>query len=71
MTRTTQARQAAPPERIELLAGPVQPVPGLSPVAAYGTDFPGGASTVTGIGVVEGVEVPRGSPTTRRYAAEP
>ena len=43
-------------ERIELLVDPDSPFLELCPLAAYGTDFQVGASVVTGIGVVEGVE---------------
>jgi acetyl-CoA carboxylase carboxyltransferase component len=45
-----------PRERIELLVDPDSPFLELSPLAAWGTDFAVGASVVTGIGVVEGVE---------------
>ncbi len=43
-------------ERIELLIDPDSPFLELSTLAAWGTDFAVGASIVTGIGVVEGVE---------------
>ncbi|WP_179475866.1 acyl-CoA carboxylase subunit beta [Mycolicibacterium vinylchloridicum] len=43
-------------ERIELLVDPDSPFLELCPLAAYGSDFQVGASLVTGIGVVEGVE---------------
>src|SRR3954469_762387 len=43
-------------ERIEMLVDPDSPFLELSPLAAYGTDFQLGASVVTGIGAVEGVE---------------
>ena len=43
-------------ERIELLIDPDSPFLELSPLAAYGTNYQVGASVVTGIGVVEGVE---------------
>jgi acetyl-CoA carboxylase carboxyltransferase component len=43
-------------ERIQLLLDPDTPFLELSPLAAWGTDFPVGAGLVTGIGVVEGVE---------------
>nr|WP_170070087.1 carboxyl transferase domain-containing protein [Knoellia remsis] len=43
-------------ERIELLLDPDSPFLELSTLAAWGTDFAVGASLVTGIGVVEGVE---------------
>jgi acetyl-CoA carboxylase carboxyltransferase component len=45
-----------PRERIELLIDPDSPFLELSPLAAWGSDFHVGASVVTGIGVVEGVE---------------
>ncbi|MFI6823640.1 acyl-CoA carboxylase subunit beta [Micromonospora sp. NPDC050187] len=62
-----------PRERIELLLDPDSPFLELSPVAAYGTDFPVGASVVTGIGVVEGVEclVLANDPTVRGGAVNP
>jgi len=44
-------------ERIELLLDRDAPFLELMPVAAYGSSFPVGASVVTGIGLVEGVEV--------------
>jgi acyl-CoA carboxylase subunit beta len=43
-------------ERIELLIDEDSPFLELSPLAAWGTDFAVGASVVTGIGVVQGVE---------------
>lgn len=43
-------------ERIELLLDPDSPFLELCSLAAYGSDFQVGASLVTGIGVVEGVE---------------
>src|SRR5580692_8681655 len=43
-------------ERIELLVDRDSPLLELSSLAAWGTDFPVGASMVTGIGVVSGVE---------------
>ena len=43
-------------ERIELLVDADSPFLELAPLAAYGTEFHVGASLVTGIGVVEGVE---------------
>lgn len=46
-----------PRERIELLIDEGTAFLELSPLAAWGSDFPVGASVVTGIGVVEGVEV--------------
>ncbi|MPY77111.1 MAG: acyl-CoA carboxylase subunit beta [Actinophytocola sp.] len=43
-------------ERIELLIDEDSPFLELSPLAAWGSDYKVGASIVTGIGVVEGVE---------------
>src|SRR6202012_4127831 len=43
-------------ERIELLLDRDSPFLELSPLAAWGTEFTVGASIVTGIGVVSGVE---------------
>jgi len=43
-------------ERIELLVDPDSAFLELCPLAGYGSDFQVGASLVTGIGVVEGVE---------------
>src|SRR3954452_5366633 len=43
-------------ERIGMLIDPGPPFLALRPLAAYGTDFQIGASVVTGIGAVEGVE---------------
>ena len=55
-------------ERIELLLDPDSPFLELSPLAAWGSDYQVGASMVTGIGVVEGVEclVSASDPTVRR-----
>ena len=46
-----------PRERIELLVDEGTAFLELSALAAWGSDFPVGASVVTGIGVIEGVEV--------------
>ncbi|MEO3855830.1 carboxyl transferase domain-containing protein [Acrocarpospora sp. B8E8] len=60
-------------ERIELLIDPDSPFLELSPLAAWGSDFPVGASVVTGIGVVEGVEcvIVANDPTVRGGASNP
>ncbi|MFI9012255.1 acyl-CoA carboxylase subunit beta [Actinosynnema sp. NPDC053489] len=60
-------------ERIELLVDPDSPFLELSPLAAWGTDHPVGASVVTGIGVVEGVEcvIVANDPTVRGGASNP
>jgi acetyl-CoA carboxylase carboxyltransferase component len=73
VTRHHRRGKLLPRERIELLLDPDSPFLELSPVAAYGTDFPVGASVVTGIGVVEGVEclVVANDPTVRGGAVNP
>ncbi|WP_369378206.1 acyl-CoA carboxylase subunit beta [Streptomyces sp. cg36] len=60
-------------ERIELLVDPDTPFLELSPLAAWGSDYPVGASLVTGIGVVEGVEclITANDPTVRGGASNP
>ncbi|MCL2551460.1 MAG: acyl-CoA carboxylase subunit beta, partial [Actinomycetia bacterium] len=60
-------------ERIELLLDPDTPFLELSPLAGWGSDFTTGASLVTGIGVVEGVEclVTANDPTVRGGASNP
>ncbi|MDJ0385630.1 carboxyl transferase domain-containing protein [Streptomyces sp. G-G2] len=60
-------------ERIELLLDPDTPFLELSPLAAWGSDYPVGASMITGIGTVEGVEclVTANDPTVRGGASNP
>ncbi len=60
-------------ERIELLLDPDSPFLELSPLAAWGSDYRVGASVVTGIGVVEGVEcmVSGSDPTVKGGASNP
>jgi acetyl-CoA carboxylase carboxyltransferase component len=60
-------------ERIELLLDPDTPFLELSPLAAWGSDYTVGASLVTGIGVVEGVEclITANDPTVRGGASNP
>ncbi|MEV0968202.1 acyl-CoA carboxylase subunit beta [Microtetraspora glauca] len=60
-------------ERIELLLDPDSPFLELSTLAAWGTDYPVGASVVTGIGVIEGVEcvINASDPTVRGGASNP
>ncbi|MET9362150.1 carboxyl transferase domain-containing protein [Streptomyces sp. NPDC006632] len=62
-----------PRERIELLLDPDTPFLELSPLAAWGSDYPVGASMVTGIGTVEGVEclITANDPTVRGGASNP
>jgi acetyl-CoA carboxylase carboxyltransferase component len=60
-------------ERIELLIDPDSPFLELSPLAAWGSDYAVGASVVTGIGVVEGVEcmIMASDPTVRGGSSNP
>ncbi|OBH86178.1 acyl-CoA carboxylase subunit beta [Mycobacterium scrofulaceum] len=60
-------------ERIELLVDPDSPFLELSPLAAYGSAFTVGASTVTGIGVVSGVEclIVANDPTVKGGTSNP
>lgn len=60
-------------ERIELLIDPDTPFLELSPLAAWGSEYAVGASLVTGIGVVEGVEclITANDPTVRGGASNP
>jgi acetyl-CoA carboxylase carboxyltransferase component len=62
-----------PRERIELLIDPGSAFLELSPLAGWGTDFTVGASVVTGIGVVEGVEcmITANDPTVKGGASNP
>jgi len=62
-----------PRERIELLVDPDSPFLELSPVAAATTEYPVGASSVTGIGVIAGTEcvVMANDPTVRGGAVNP
>lgn len=60
-------------ERVELLLDRDSPFLELSPLAAWGTDYPVGASVVTGVGVIEGVEcvIIANDPTVRGGASNP
>ncbi|SDK78958.1 Acetyl-CoA carboxylase, carboxyltransferase component [Lentzea albidocapillata subsp. violacea] len=60
-------------ERVELLVDEDSPFLELSPLAAWGTDFPVGASVVTGIGRIEGVEcvIVASDPTVRGGSSNP
>src|SRR5512132_1901314 len=60
-------------ERVELLLDRDGPFLELSPLAAWGTDFPVGASGVTGVGPVAGVECvgEASDPTVRGGATNP
>jgi acetyl-CoA carboxylase carboxyltransferase component len=56
VTRHHARGKLLPRERVEMLLDQDSPFLELSPVAAWGSEYPVGASVVTGIGVVEGVE---------------
>ncbi len=60
-------------ERIELLVDPDAPFLELSSLAAWGTDFAVGASIVTGLGVIEGVEcmIVANDPTVKGGSSNP
>ena len=60
-------------ERIELLLDPGSPFLEFSPLAAWGSDYTVGASVVSGVGVVEGVEcmISGSDPTVRGGASNP
>jgi acetyl-CoA carboxylase carboxyltransferase component len=60
-------------ERIELLVDRDSPFLELSPLAAWGSDYAVGASVVTGIGVIEGVEcmIVANDPTVKGGASNP
>jgi acetyl-CoA carboxylase carboxyltransferase component len=60
-------------ERVEALLDLESPFLELSPLAAWGTDFPVGAGVVVGIGVVEGTEclIMANDPTVRGGATNP
>src|SRR3712207_4180271 len=60
-------------ERIELLLDEDAPFLELGALAGWGTDFPVGASVVTGIGVVEGVEcmIVANDPTVKGGSTNP
>ncbi|HSB85891.1 MAG TPA: carboxyl transferase domain-containing protein, partial [Ilumatobacteraceae bacterium] len=60
-------------ERVEALLDLESPFLELSPLAAWGTEFPVGAGLVTGIGVIEGTEclIMANDPTVRGGATNP
>lgn len=60
-------------ERVELLVDEDAPFLELSPLAAWGSDYQVGASVVTGIGVVSGVEcmIVANDPTVRGGSSNP
>jgi len=73
VTRHRRRGKLLPRERIELLLDPDSPFLELSPLAGWGSDYPVGASLVTGIGVVAGVEclITANDPTVRGGASNP
>jgi acetyl-CoA carboxylase carboxyltransferase component len=73
VTRHRRRGKLLPRERIELLLDPDSPFLELSPLAAWGSEFAVGASVVTGVGVVEGVEcvIVANDPTVRGGASNP
>jgi acetyl-CoA carboxylase carboxyltransferase component len=73
VTRHHQRGKLLARERIELLLDPGASFLEFSPLAAWGSDFPVGASVVTGIGVVNGVEcvINASDPTVRGGASNP
>jgi acyl-CoA carboxylase subunit beta len=73
VTRHHQRGKLLPRERIELLLDRDSPFLELSPLAAWGSDYPLGAALVTGIGVVSGVEcvLSANDPTVRGGASNP
>ena len=73
VARHHQRGRLLPRERIELLVDEGSAFLELSPLAAWGSDFPVGASVVTGIGVVEGVEclITANDPTVKGGASNP
>ncbi len=73
VARHHERGKLTPRERIELLIDPGSAFLELSPLAGYGSDFTVGASVVTGIGVVEGVEcmITANDPTVKGGASNP
>jgi acyl-CoA carboxylase subunit beta len=73
VTRHHDRGKLLPRERIELLLDEGSAFLELSPLAGWGSDFAVGASVVTGIGVVSGVEcmIVANDPTVRGGASNP
>lgn len=73
VTRHHARGKLMPRERIELLIDPGSAFLELSPLAGWGSDFTVGASVVTGIGVVEGVEcmITANDPSVKGGASNP
>ncbi|HEX6498839.1 MAG TPA: carboxyl transferase domain-containing protein [Micromonosporaceae bacterium] len=72
-TRHHARGKLLPRERIELLVDRDAPFLEICPVAAWGSEYPVGASSVCGVGVIEGVEcvVIANDPTVRGGAVNP
>jgi acetyl-CoA carboxylase carboxyltransferase component len=73
VTRHHQRGKLLARERVELLLDPGAPFLELSPLAGWGSDFTVGASLVTGIGLVEGVEclITANDPTVKGGSSNP
>jgi acetyl-CoA carboxylase carboxyltransferase component len=73
VTRHRERGKLLARERVELLLDPDSPFLELSTLAAWGSDYQVGASAVTGIGVVEGVEcmIHASDPTVKGGASNP
>nr|WP_202422854.1 acyl-CoA carboxylase subunit beta [Gordonia sp. SID5947] len=73
VARHRERGKMIPRERIELLIDEDSAFLELCPLAGYGSDFQVGASVVTGIGVVEGVEcmIVANDPTVRGGTSNP
>jgi len=73
VTRHHARGKLMPRERIELLVDPGSAFLELSPLAGWGSDFTVGASVVTGIGVIEGVEcmITANDPSVKGGASNP
>jgi acyl-CoA carboxylase subunit beta len=73
VTRHHARGKLLPRERIELLIDRDTPFLELSPVAAWGTDYPVGASVVTGIGLIEDTPcvIVANDPTVRGGSVNP
>jgi acetyl-CoA carboxylase carboxyltransferase component len=73
VARHRQRGKLLPRERIELLLDRDAPFLELSPLAGWGTEYALGGSTVTGIGVVSGVEclISANDPTLKGGAINP
>ncbi|MGI9646985.1 MAG: acyl-CoA carboxylase subunit beta [Acidimicrobiia bacterium] len=73
VSRHLKRGKMLPRQRVELLVDRDAPFLELSPVAAAGTDYTAGASLVSGVGVIEGVEcmILASDPTVRGGSVNP